>query len=349
MSMSEPELSRHHDSSIPYFQLDSRLDYQCLAREVIRALRGSLRQRELSEKLGYTFNQVGKWESGATQIKWDDFLRLGNTAGTDMEKFFRYSFWIKDLEFNAYTSLKSLESAIGLHAIKDPSIQLIRRKWLKGAAMPDLADVLKLMGTQLPVLLGWLSLFIDCKTLPTLRGTYAAFLQSLDSIFSRPHIAYVNAALQLEVYKDLSFHDENLLAEHSACSVSELREALKTLISYGLITYDGKIYHPCPFDFSFAGLRHPKLRGLTKISTDLVARRYPLQPIQIDSQKVQNACRSSVRVKALSKGASQQIAELIAKFHNEVGEVVRGDHGPKTNVQVILIHSFTSNFNSDPK
>lgn len=328
------------------FKFNLRLNYQKLATQIICKMRGDITQRQLSEMLGYTFNQVGKWESGVTQIKWDDFFLLGQVLGIPMEKHFRYSFWTLEKDFTAFTALKALESNLSFSSILDADTRVAIKKWLSGSKVPDLAEVLKLIGTKSPTLFGWLSLFVNCSSIPLLKSPYAIFLQNLDSVLNDPLVVYVNAALQLEAYEKLEFHNEEFLAEHSACTRQQAQLALKTLLSHGLITYDGKKYRPCPFDFSFSGLRHHKLRGLTKHTTSLAASRYSEIPIFIDPTKVRNPSQSSVRVVALSTEAAKQVVNLIAKFHNDVGEIVNQDQHPKDNVQVILIHSFASNINA---
>jgi hypothetical protein len=55
-----------------------------------------------------------------------------------------------------------------------------------------------------------------------------------------------------------------------------------------------------------------------------------------------NKCVSSVRATAISKDAAEQIGNLVAQFHREVTKVVASDKGPKTNVQVCILHSFAS-------
>lgn len=326
-------------------QSELRLNYQTLAQEVIKALRGPLSQRDLSEKLGFTFNQVGKWESGATQIKWDDFLSLAKILNIPIEKHFRYSFFITETEFDALSSVKSLVKKLNLLNTTDTHFHSTIKRWINGETMPIFSDILRMIGSKSPLLFGWLSLFVDCHNLNSLKEPYHYFLNNVDIVLKDPIVVYVNAALQIHAYKELSIHDDKLLAEHSACSLEQLKAALKTLVDFGLVTFDGQKYHHCSFDFSFSGLRHPKLRNLTKYTTRLAAERYPESPIVIDPIKTKNVSRSSVRVSALSFTAAQKVSDLIVQFHNQVDAIVKNDNLPKDNVQIFLIHSFASNIN----
>ena len=211
---------------------------------------------------------------------------------------------------------------------------------------PTLTEVLQLLGTNSPFLLSWLSQFLDCKNIASLKDFYEGFQENIDAVLSDPVVVYVNAALNLQEYKQLPEHDEQLLADHATCTVDRLRSVLKLLLSHSLISFDGKKYLPSSFDFSFSGLAHPKLRGLTKYTTVLAAERYPSTPLMIDPTRTFNPGRGSVRVKAFSKDAAQKVSDLITKFHNEVEQIVRQDTQPKTNVQIVLVHSFPSTINS---
>ena len=328
------------------FGVELRLDYQKLASQIIFLLRGDLTQRALSEMMGFSFNQVGKWESGATHIKWNDFFRLCEAVQIPIERHLRYSFWTLDSDFSPLIALRAIDTNINYASLTEKEAHPTLKKWLNGTQVPDFSDVLKIMGKKTAVLFGWLSLFINCEKIAVLQGPYEEFLKNMDSVLNDPLVVYMNAALQLEDYKKLEFNDDNFLAEHCACTKEEAQHALKTLLQYGLIHFDGKKYEPSSFDFSFAGIRHYKLRGLTKHTTMLASRRYSLTQMFNDPTKVRNLSQSSVRVVALSKEASMKVGELISKFHSDVGQIVQQDKNPKDNVQVMLIHSFASNINS---
>ncbi len=52
------------------------LDYQKLASELAKAVRGSTAQTILNKKLHYTANQIYRWESGYSDIYWQDFIKV---------------------------------------------------------------------------------------------------------------------------------------------------------------------------------------------------------------------------------------------------------------------------------
>lgn len=311
------------------FQLNHTVDYQSLAREIVQQLRGDLSQRELSEKLQYTFNQVGKWESGATQIKWDDFIQLSQVQGVPLEKAFRECFWTFSPEFNVETTLKALDDTFCL-----------KKRGGCGKSAPDLAEILKLIGTVPAALIGWLSLFLDCEKIQTLAGPYKKFSVVIDTLFNHPAAAFVYSALQLEAYQSLSFHDEALLAEHSACARSQLRSTLEHLLSIGLIRFDGQKFRSVPMGFDISWLNHPKFRPVTHRATQHAARRFLANPNSRPPNFKNNVSYASERTACLSADAAIEVAKRMLRFHNEAEEIVCKDSLPKNNVQVILSQAY---------
>ncbi|MFL5814057.1 MAG: helix-turn-helix domain-containing protein [Bdellovibrionia bacterium] len=322
------------------FQLNFTVDYQLLAREIIQQLRRNLSQRELSDKLGYSFNQVGKWESGATQIKWDDFILLCQIQEVPLEKAFRDCFWTPSSEFNVAITLKALEDTFSTGHHADDSFQTVFKKWACGKYTPDLAEVLRLIGTVPTALIGWLSLFVDCEKLQALSAPYKRLPVVINTLFERPVAAFVYAALQLEAYQSLSFHGETLLAEHSACTRSELRTTLEHLLANGLIRFDGRKFYPLSIGMDISWLSHPKYKPVTQHATLHAARRFTANPNLRPPNLNNNISYASERTACLSTQAVLEISKRVLRFHNEAEEIISKDAHPKTNVQIILSHAF---------
>lgn len=330
---------------------DEKLNYSQVAIEVVKMFRSSLSQRQLSACLGFSFNQVGKWESGATQIKWDDFIHICVALNLPIESHFRKLFWTFEGEFDPSHALKVFTENIKLNLQKKKKYQMKLRKWASKDVHLDLAEVFEIIDLAPSVLIAFLSPFIDCSKVRSLNSRFVQYSTQLDLIFQDPLCAFVNAALQLNEYQSLEQHDDVILAFHSTCTVEHLRRVLRLMTTYGIIYFDGKKYYPNSFDFSFSAVPDIKLRGLTKYTTDLASNRYSLEPlVKTNGGALRNPSVSSVRVNALSKEAAKKVMDLVSEFHSKVGRVVQEDAGQnKNNVQVILIHSFGSTVNSKPQ
>lgn len=321
------------------------LSYQQIAQEIIIYLRGTKKQREFSQELGFSFNQVGKWESGVTQIKWIDFIRVCELLKIPIYDHIRLSFWYLDGDFSALSFVRILEKSIQLQKNGDKEILKLVQKWLSKNIEPDLAEVLKVIDYSRGVLIGWLSYFLDCSQLPSLQISFNRLQIAIQAIVENPVAAYINAAIQLDGYKNLTTHDEFFLARHATCTRQELRKILNQMLKVGIVNFDGKKYLPQSSQFfSFAAYVDPKLRGLTKYTLDLLSNRYSLKPVGHRPLEF-NYSTCSVRVVPMSAATAKKVGELIAEFNGRMAELVKQDDGPKTNVQLIVCNSSASNIN----
>lgn len=327
----------------PHQETD-QLNYRICVSELLRWLRGEMSQRDLSLKMGFTFNQVGKWESGVTQIKWDDFFVLCECLNIPLEKIFRHKFWAFNGEFNAREALAEILKNLNLSKVREDKYRGKTKNWLGQKQSPDWAEVLEIMDLVPSMLINFLSTFVDCSQIPSLQSRYQHYNICMELVYQDPLCIFVNAALQIQEYKELEEHSDELLAFHATCSVDHLRRLLVSMLMYNIVTFDGKKFYPSSFDFSFSGTRHEKLRGLTKCVTDLSAERYTLAPALPPRPGTErNASVSSVRVNAMSQQAANEVQSLVSEFHHKVMQIIKEDEQrPKNNVQLIVLHSFSS-------
>lgn len=323
--------------------------YQKLATELLRYCRGEMNQRSLSQKLGYSFNQVGKWESGVTQIKWSDFLSVCDVMSIPIYKHIQIFFWPIDGDNTPYNALVAINKSIQLSTSTIREKADLMKKWIVKKVEPDFAEVLRAIDTRDTMMVGWISQFADCSNIESIRLPYEQFMRALDAIVQDPVAMFVDPALRLKQYEDMSAHNEEFLMEHAACTREQLRHSLASLVEAGIVFYDGKKYYPSTFEyFNFTTSLHPKIRALAKRTTDLASQKFTAQPMPIPEGKRYNLSRYSARVTPMSEKTAALICEAMSEFQSKITELVANDHDPKTNVQIILVHSFASNLNAPP-
>jgi len=324
------------------------IDYFLLARNFIKELRGDLGQRALSESLGYTFNKVGKWENGVTQIKWNDFIDIADQLELNHTAKLKKFFGNYDGHYDFKQIYHYLDLFFGLEVVTDPLIQRLRKKWQQKSAAADLAEVLKVFDTRPAMLIGFLSEFVDCSQFDQLKERYQQFLQALDILCDDPVIGNITEALKVDDYLSLDKHDDQLLASHAGISCESLQTALKKHLQLGTLYYDGTKYHPTHLNFSFSHLNVRKLRSFNKFCFRFMADNYQVHPRHHDREYIYNAGCTSNRVVALSPQAAQAVSQLISKFHSEVSEIVENDKQIKKNVQMINLASVPVSVGQDP-
>ncbi|MCB0420514.1 MAG: helix-turn-helix transcriptional regulator [Bdellovibrionales bacterium] len=318
------------------------IDYYELSRMILKQLRGDLTQRELSHLLDYSFNQVGKWESGAKILKWQEFIEVLMALEFPVERQMRSYFGNYKGTFSEPDFLRNLITFFGLNLTDNKKIQKLTKKWENSTTSPDLAEILLVFDSRPSMLVGFLLQYVDCRQIKPLSDRFQIFLKQLESLSEDPNVGFVNEALKLEDYKKLSVHNDDLLARHSGCTVKALKITLSKQLESGAVVFDGKKYHPSPFDYSFSTLNNPKLRTFNKYTFDFVAKKYPVSTDDKVPGPLYNSSTTSSRVIALSKKASEKIDKLVSQFHSEVGEIVKNDDDPKLNVQVITLVSMVA-------
>lgn len=315
-----------------------KVDYHLLARDFIRLLRGTLTQRELSSRLGYSFNQVGKWESGITQIKWENFVDLTFALKIPLESHLSYflsyplgSFKIKDI-------MKILSQSYFIEEFEDGYLaKLIERKVRTSTAL-DLSEFFEVVDTRPSMLLAWVSYYVDCAKIELLKCNYEQYMLELDAVFKDPNCIFVDAALQVQEYVELTEHDENVLLSHCSCTPRALRDALHLLKEKNLIFFNGKKYKTGMQNFSFSFSKSSRLRSFHQYAAKKVFEELGAEPGPESKTASTSSSMVSTRVVPISKLAAEKISLLVSKFHSEVGEVIKNDNLEKNNVQIITVH-----------
>ena len=320
----------------------SNVDYYLLTRLFLKEVRGNLTQRELSKRLGYSFNQVGKWETGAKQIKWDDFLKVAKKLKIPLEEKLRPYFANHSESFTKLTLKELMVNFFALHSINHKRIEKIIKKWKTPEFSPDLAELFLMIDSRPSMLIGFLSNFIDCTKINVLQKHFEGFTKSLNLISNDPKIAYVFIALHVDEYVNLKNHSDEIIAKHAVCSVNEAKLNLKKLHQVGAVDFNGKKYFPGLFSFSYSNLNNPLIRKFNKYTLVLAGEKYPIDPLKVDRSSVKNISIGSFRVAALSENAAREVSKKVSKFHNEVSEILENDKDVKANVQIIIVNSFAS-------
>lgn len=317
------------------------LDYAKLSREIFVQLRGTMSQSDLSQKLGYKFNQVGKWESGATHITWIDFIRLCKALNIPWEKNFRDVFVFHTDMFpdptNVFTSLSQFFGFSGLSEIAEflnKSRSSVSRL-LHNQVKTDFADVLLIMDTRHFVLNSWLSKFLKPSELECFKEKYEEEVSIAQGLLAIPWATFVNASLQLAPYKNLPEHSDGWIAEKTGLQLEQVQQALQSLLASGLIFKIGTKYHSLIKELTF--MRIPGFRKLTRFVLDKTAETYQTDVSRTPNPD--NPSLTSVWVYPVSSVAAKKIADAMVHFHHQVNEIVKNDTAPKDHVRNILIHS----------
>lgn len=309
----------------------ARLDYDILAAEIVRALRGALSQREFSKKLKFSFNQVGKWESQATAVRWSDFIFICKQTGIDIEKHLRNSFfWNLEDDFSAPQFLRTLLSFFGtIQRVDDVPVLKKNaaniKKWLRGETEPRFSEVLQFIDQTPLVLSSWLGEFLDLTKIDALKNRRKADHQATELLNLDPTCPLVLAALGTNDYVKSLSHSSKIISQMVGLPLRQIDDAILELLGRRLIRMVNGKYVASGGDLG--PLPSQNLKSLTKY----------LSQRGIDQH---GSSVSSCQLHPISEAAAKKISDLTVRFHYQISEILKTDQQPKTKVRCTLVQSF---------
>lgn len=142
-------------------------DYDLMAINILRKLRGQMTQKQLSQILGFQFNQIGKWEAGVTGIRWRDFVKVCQVLKIPLAESFQKMFCQKSItDLNANTIVGLVVRLYGISKIPSHLKNAGFNKntvdrWNSGETEPKFSDILKMMGYRPEFYFEWISMLME--------------------------------------------------------------------------------------------------------------------------------------------------------------------------------------------
>lgn len=233
------------------------LDYEQLAREWVRALRGQRSQTAFSRRLGCRTNVVYTWEAGrrfpaASKGLWAA-ERVGLDVRSAVARFYRTPpDWLATSDLCEPAAVaRLLEDLRGRTSIQELSERTGRSRfavsrWLKGGAEPRLPDFFRLIEATTLRLLDFLSVFVDPAALPSVAAAWSELQSARRAAYELPWSHAVLRALELQSYQRLSKHVPGWIAARLSITPEQEAECLELLSSGGQIKLKAGRYVPAP-------------------------------------------------------------------------------------------------------
>ncbi|MEZ4235661.1 MAG: DUF4423 domain-containing protein [Myxococcota bacterium] len=230
------------------------LDYEAMARDLARALRGSRSQVAFARRLGYRSNAVYTWESGRRWPPASAFLAAAHRVGVDvaggLRTFLRTEpAWLEgDVPAASWVGqlLSDLRGTapIGELAARAGRSRFAVSRWLQGRSEPRLPDLLRLVDAASLRGLEFVAVFADPASLPSTQAAWAELGAAQALAWSNPWAQAVLLALELVPYRAQPAHDDGWLAARLGLPVDVVRQAVALLEQAGQIARDGAHYAP---------------------------------------------------------------------------------------------------------
>lgn len=235
------------------------MDFEALASDLIRHLRGKRSQKALSRRLGYSSNVVYLWESGRAWPTTAKTLWLAERSGVNVisavERFYghappwlpagkfrgdeRYRALVPLLldDLRGHTSTVSLARASGYG-------RFAVSRWLNGEAQPRLPDFLAVFEAASLRLLDFIATLVDPAQLPAAAKEWQRLQGAREAAYELPWSHAILRALELRGYAELTAHQPGWLGKRVGLDESQERECLDALRRGGQIRWVRNRWQP---------------------------------------------------------------------------------------------------------
>lgn len=216
------------------------MDFDRLASDFLRALRGKRSQLAFSRRLGYRSNVVARWENQRCWPTAATTLYAASRTGIDvrskLSEFFRVPRpWLAKLKpASREAVIALLEDLRGNVAIVDLAREagfsrFAVSRWLKGISEPRLPDFLRLVEASSLRVLDFVAAFTDPSAMPSVAAAWSERQAAREAAFARPWSHAVLRALELSSYEALPQHEPGFISERLGISVEEELACLQVL------------------------------------------------------------------------------------------------------------------------
>lgn len=218
---------------------DAPLDYERVAAEWVRALRGKRSQASFSRRLGYSNSVVHRWESGRAWPTAARFLQACERSGKDIDRAFTSFFRRRPawLDEHAASSPEAVAAFLRQLRGKLTIVQLAKdsgfsrftlARWLDAQAEPRLPHLLQLVESSSRRLLDFVAAISDPSELPALAQRWSRLQKMRKAAYEETWSQAVLRALELEPYREAEA-DNEWLAGTLGISVEQVERALSVL------------------------------------------------------------------------------------------------------------------------
>lgn len=230
------------------------MDYERLAAEFLKALRGGRSQTAFSRRLGYKSNVAYSWESGRRHPTASEAFRAASRVGIDVKaclaRFYRTPpAWLADADIlqpetvavllrdlQAKTPMVRLAASTGLS-------RFAIARLLQGSAEPKLPDFFRLIQACSLRLLDFCAAFLDPALLPSVFAEWQRLEAQRRLAYDQPYTQAFLRAIELSDYAEAP-HPPGWLAQRLGVPADVEETCMALLEAAGEVRWNGIRWEP---------------------------------------------------------------------------------------------------------
>lgn len=225
-----------------------RLEYDKIASEFLRAVRGKRSQAAFSRRLGYRTNVLYLWEAGRSFPTAAAALSAAARSGIDVRAalanfYHRTPEWLTQTDpatrNGVAALLNDLRGRTGINELAKATgkSRFALARWLRGDAEPKLPEFLLLVEKTSQRMLDFIASLVDPKLLPSVSKPWEELEATRRAAFDMPWTQAVLRALELRDYADLQRHVPGWIAKRIGITPAEEQQCLQLLARTHQITH----------------------------------------------------------------------------------------------------------------
>lgn len=225
------------------------MNFEQVASDWVRALRGKRSQLSLSQRLGYQSNILYRWESGGCYPSAATFFRLAAACGRNvrpaLQEFLRDTPpWLNRAALTTPDGVTHFlvqmrgATPLGELAARTGFSRYQVSRWLSGKTQPSLPEFLAMVSETTLRLLDFVNAFVDAGQLPSLRSAHGNLLASRELAYAMPWSHAVLKVLTLHTYTSRP-HSDAWVAAQLGLPEAQVAQTLAGLSRIGHVRWDG--------------------------------------------------------------------------------------------------------------
>jgi transcriptional regulator with XRE-family HTH domain len=319
--------------------------YHSIKYKLLQQLRGELSQNQLSEKLGYKFNQYHKWEIGSKSLSLFDFIDICDVLGLDFFKAIEKVFIINLKDQNEAQIFEKLYLLLGPED-KDQLAELLDinkstlYRWLKGKGSPDLSIILFWIDKRTQYLKSFMSELIGKYDADRILKEDSKRVDQYKIYKDYPYLPALEYYFYTTQYDKARHIGISAIANDLNLSVEQVEIGIQTLLNNNAITIDD--------DKKYTINHKRKDLGTMHISTSAAVGKYWTQksldrfntPDHIPIKTGEASNMWAWRIIPVPKSLEMPIKERFSLCFKDITEMIEEHEGPADSIKAFVFHMF---------
>jgi hypothetical protein len=309
-----------------------------LTREVLISLRGNDNRKNISNKMGFSYNQYFKFEAGYKKLKFEDFVNLCEVVGDiNLIAIFRESL---DLNLSDLSQIHFLENFCDFWGVPsgyvlEKELNISSSKWWRlknGKTSMTFVDLLKLIDVMSGRLLNFLEALIGKSKVDQLfENNYNAH-QALTFLKNYPESSLITTGVYTDVYLlATSSQRMKVLQELTKIPEDRFDSLVEMMLAKKICYEENGLLKATTFMTELRSLEVNVGRSLF----NYILIQMQKENAQMDVDSKNRKIRCNYKVTSVSKTTKQEVLDEMEECYKRINEILQADCGQERD-EIIL-------------